>query len=98
MQTLFNDKAVMSPATMNLSLCQHLLLLLIVPNRRMFSIGQCVDERPNECDFTREFSSVRGPVPMDCDRRFAGWNIGMMATVSAKPSEIWELLDGIIVY
>ena len=70
----------------------------LAPHRRMFSISQCVDERPNECDFTREFSSVRGPVPMDCDRRFAGWNIGMMATVAAKPSEIWELLDGIIVY
>lgn len=70
----------------------------LTPQRRMFSIGQCIDKRPNECDFTREFSSVGGAVPMNCDRRFAGWNIGIMATVAAKPSEIWELLDGIIVY
>lgn len=70
----------------------------LTPQRRMFSIGQCIDERPNECDFTREFSSVGGAVPIDCDRRFAGWNTGIIATVAAKPSEIWELLDGIIVY
>jgi len=70
----------------------------LTPQRRMFSIGQCIDKRPNECDFTRQFSSVGGAVPIDCDRRFPGWNIGIMATVAAKPSEIWELLDGIIVY
>ena len=70
----------------------------LTPYRRMFSIGQCSDERPDECDFTREFSSIRGPVPVDCDRRFDGWNIGIMATVAAKRSEIWHLLDGIIVY
>lgn len=70
----------------------------LTPYRRMFSIGQCSDERPGECDFTREFSSMRGPVPVDCDRRFDGWNIGIMATVAAKPSEIRHLLDGIIVY
>jgi hypothetical protein len=70
----------------------------LTPQRHMFSIGQCVDERRNECDFTREFSSIRGAVPIDCDRRFSGWNVGIMATVAAKPSEIWELLDGIIIY
>jgi len=70
----------------------------LTPHRRMFSIGQCIDERPNECDFTREFSSIGGAVSIDCDRRFAGWNIGIMATVAAKPGEIWELLDGIIIY
>jgi hypothetical protein len=70
----------------------------LAPHRRMFSIAQCIDETPNECDFTRQFSSVRGPVPVDCDRKFAGWNIGLMATVAAKPNEIWELLDAVIVY
>ena len=70
----------------------------LTPRRRMFSIGQCIDEKPNQCDFTRKFSSLEGAVPMDCDRRFAGWNLGIMATVAAKPSEVWELLDGIIVY
>ena len=70
----------------------------LAPHRRMFSIGQCIDETPNVCDFTRRFRSVQGPVPVDCDRKFAGWNIGMMATVAAKPVEVWELLDGLIVY
>ena len=70
----------------------------LVPHCRMFSIGQCIHERPTECDFTREFGSVKGPVPVDCDRRLNGWNIGIMAAVAAKPSEIWELLDGVIIY
>ena len=70
----------------------------LVPLCRMFSIGQCIHERPIECDFTREFGSVEGPVPVDCDRRFHGWDIGIMAAVAAKPSEIWELLDGVIIY
>ncbi len=70
----------------------------LTPYRRMFSIGQCIDEKPDECDFTREFSSMGDPVSVDCDLRFDGWNIGMMANVAAKPSKIWELLDGIIVY
>ena len=70
----------------------------LAPHRRVFSIGQCIDETPNVCDFTRQLRSAQGPVPVDCDRRFAGWHIGMMATVAAKPIEIWELLDGLIVY
>jgi hypothetical protein len=70
----------------------------MTPYRRMFSIGECIDKRPDECDFTREFSSIEYPVPFDCDRRFDGWNAGIMASVAAKPSQIWELLDGIIVY
>ena len=68
------------------------------PHRRMFSIGQCIDESPNECDFTREFSHLEGAVAMDCDGRFSGWKIGFMALVAAKAIEVCELLDGVIVY
>ena len=70
----------------------------LMPHLRMFSIGQCIDESPNECDFTREFSDLEGAVAMDCDRRFAGWKIGIMAPVAAKPIEVREMLDGVIVY
>jgi len=70
----------------------------LTPHHRMFSIGQLIDESPNECDFTREFSHVEGVVAMDCDRRFNGWKIGIMAPVAAKPNEVCELLDGVIVY
>jgi len=64
----------------------------------MFSIGQCIDESPKECDFTREFSQLEGAVAMDCDGRFAGWKIGIMSPVAAKPIQVYELLDGVIVY
>lgn len=64
----------------------------------MFSIGQLIDESPKECDFTGAFSHLGGAVAMDCDRRFIGWKIGIMAPVAAKYTEIYELLDGVIVY
>lgn len=70
----------------------------LMPHRRMFSIGQCIDESPKECNFTREFSKLEGAVAMDCDRRFTGWRIGIMSPVAAKPTEVCELLDGVIVY
>ncbi len=68
------------------------------PHRRMFSIGQLIEESPNECDFTNAFSHLEGAVAMDCNGRFAGWRIGFMAPVAAKPIEVCEQLDGIIVY
>lgn len=68
------------------------------PHLRMFSIGQCIDESPNECDFTKEFGPIEGAVAMDCDDRFAGWTIGIMAPVAAKRTEVSELLDGAIVF
>lgn len=73
-------------------------LNILTPHRRMFSIGQCIDESRNECHFTREFSHFEGAVAMDCDGRFAGWRIGFMASVAAKPIEACDMLDGVIVY
>lgn len=70
----------------------------LVPHRHIFSIGQLIDESPNECDFTNAFSHLEGAVAMDCNGRFAGWRIGFMAPVAAKPIEVCEQLDGIIVY
>lgn len=70
----------------------------LIPNHRMFSIGQCIDESPNQCDFTSGFSHLEGAVVMDCIGRFTGWTIGFMAAVAAKPIEVCGMLDGIIVY
>lgn len=41
---------------------------------------------------------MEGAVVMDCDRKFSGCNIGIMAPVAAKPIEVREMLDGVIVY
>ncbi|GAI31659.1 unnamed protein product, partial [marine sediment metagenome] len=76
----------------------HPYLNVLAPHRRIFSIGQCIDESPKECEFTREFSHLEGAVVMDCDRKFSGCNIGIMAPVAAKPIEVREMLDGVIVY
>jgi len=73
-------------------------LNVLIHNYQMFSIGQCIDESPNECDFTREFSYLEGAVAMDCNGRFAGWRIGFMAPVAAKPIEVYYILDSVIIY
>ena len=73
-------------------------LNVLTPQRSMFSIGQRIDESSNECDFTNAFSHLEGAVAMDCDRRFAGWRIGFMASGPTKPIEACDVLDGVIVY
>ncbi len=70
----------------------------LMPHRRMVSIAQCIDESPKECDFTKEYSKLKGAVAMNCDGSFNGWKIGIMAQVATKPLEPYELLDGVIVY
>jgi hypothetical protein len=68
------------------------------PHLRVFSIGQCIDQAPYSCDFTREFSLLEGAVAMDCDDRFSNWKIGITRPVAAKPAQVSTLLDGVIVY
>ena len=73
-------------------------LNVLTPHRRMFSIAQLIDESPNDCDFTSAFSHVEGAVAMDCDGTFIGWKIGILAPVATKPTQVCEMLDGVIVY
>ena len=70
----------------------------LTPHRRMFSIGQLIDESPKKCDFTNAFSHLEGAVAIDCNGRFTGWRISIMAPVAAKHTKVSELLDGVIVY
>ena len=68
------------------------------PSTRIWSVGQMIDGNPNECDFTREFSSLPGAVAMDLDDRYRGWQMGMTASIAIVPAECFELVDGLIVY
>jgi hypothetical protein len=63
-----------------------------------FSIGQLIDENPSECDFTRRLSHMNGSVAMDCDNSFRGWKIGITSALAIKPTESYDLVDGVIVY
>jgi len=70
----------------------------LMPEYQVVSIAQCIDESPKECDFTREFSNREGAVAMDCDKKFAGWKLGIISQVATKLLEPYEVLDGVIVY
>jgi hypothetical protein len=41
---------------------------------------------------------MNGAVAVDLDGRFAGWKMGITQSLAIKPAEVWELLDGVIVY
>jgi len=70
----------------------------IMPEIRIFSISQLIDENPEECDFTDVFGPIDGSVAIDCYRRFDGWKFGHASIIAIKPTETCDLVDGIIVY
>ncbi|OEU78258.1 MAG: hypothetical protein BA873_06115 [Desulfobulbaceae bacterium C00003063] len=70
----------------------------IMPEIRIFSISQLIDENPEECDFTEVFGSIDGSVVINCDRRFDGWKFGLSSIIAIKPTAICDLVDGIIIY
>jgi len=63
-----------------------------------FSIGQLIDENPEGCDFTRRFGNMNGSVAMDCADSLKGWQLGLTSAIAIKPTEPYELVDGVIVY
>jgi len=65
---------------------------------RIFSIGQIIGDSVYKDDFRREFGRLDGPVALDLDERFVGWKMGIVESMAIKPAEVWELLDGVIVY
>jgi hypothetical protein len=67
-------------------------------NLRIFSIGQIIGNSIYECDFRKKFSGIDGAVALDLDERFTGWKMGIIQLLAIKPVEVWELLDGVIVY
>jgi hypothetical protein len=67
-------------------------------NLRIFSIGQIIGDSVYECDFREKFGGLDGAVAVDLDDRFAGWKMGITQSMTIKPAEVWELLDGVIVY
>ena len=73
-------------------------LFKLTPQLRLSSIGQCIDERPSQCDFTKAFGHLEGAVAVNCDERFADWKIGIVSPVAAKPTPVCDMFDGVIIY
>ena len=64
----------------------------------MWSVGQAIDEDPDECDFTRVFGALPGAVAFDLDDKCRGWKFGLSSSIAILPAESFELVDGMIVY
>jgi hypothetical protein len=41
---------------------------------------------------------MNGAVAVDLDSRFTGWRSEIVQSVAIKAAEVWELLDGLVVY
>ena len=65
---------------------------------RMVSIGQVIGDSVYEDDFRRRFGPVEGAIALDLDDRFVGWKLAITQSAAIKPAEVWELLDGVIVF
>jgi len=70
----------------------------MIPEFRIFTISQLIDENPEKCDFTAVFGPVNGSVVIDCDRRFDGWKFAHASIIAIQSTETCDLVDGIIVY
>jgi hypothetical protein len=68
------------------------------PSTRIWSIVQMIDGNPDECDFTKEFTSLPDAVALDLDERYRGWQMGLVSSIAIVPAECFELVDGLIVY
>ena len=73
-------------------------LFKLTPQLRLFSIGQCIDESPSKCDFTKTLGHIEGAVAVNCDERFSDWKIGILSSVAAKPKPVCDMFDGVIIY
>ncbi|MBR9985261.1 MAG: hypothetical protein KFF68_05065 [Desulfosarcina sp.] len=82
----------------NVSSDEWMARSLLIGLNKMRSVGQMIDGNPNECDFTRKFSSLPGAVALDLDDRYRGWQMGFTAAIAVVPAECFELVDGLIVY
>jgi hypothetical protein len=57
-----------------------------------------IEESIYNDDCRREFGHIDGAVAVDLDERFAGWKLGIVESMAIKKAEVWELLDGVVVY
>ena len=68
------------------------------PDLKTFSIGQLIDEDPDECDFTKTYGPIKGSIALDCTEGFSEWKIGVASKSAIKKMEPCQLFDGLIVY
>jgi hypothetical protein len=64
----------------------------------MFSVVHLVGTRENDCDFSRRLSPLPGTVAIDLDHRFKGWRLGITDCLAVRPSQPYELVDGLIIH
>lgn len=70
----------------------------MVPGLKMFSVVHIVGTGENDCDFSRRLSHLPGTVAIDLDHRFKGWRLGITDCLAVRPSQPYELVDGVIIH
>lgn len=70
----------------------------MVPGLKMFSVVHIVGTGENDCDFSRRLSPLPGTVAIDLDHRYKGWRLGITDCLAVRPSQPYELVDGVIIH
>jgi uncharacterized iron-regulated protein len=68
------------------------------PDLRIFSMVHIIGSAADTCDFSRRLSPASGMVATDVDSCFTGWRLGITACLALRPSQPFELVDGVIVH
>ena len=68
------------------------------PAIKMWSVGQVIGKKAEQCDFTKRFGPLPDAVALDLDERYRGWKLGLTATIAIVPAECFEMVEGLIVY
>jgi hypothetical protein len=68
------------------------------PDLRIFSMVHLIGGSADTCDFSRRLGPASGMVATDVDSCFTGWRLGITDCVALRPSQPYELVDGVIVH
>jgi|GEM_PF-960900 len=68
------------------------------PDLRIFSMVHLIGGAADTCDFSRRIGPLPGMVATDVDACFTGWRLGITACLALRPTQPYELVDGVIVH
>ncbi len=67
------------------------------PDLKMFSMAHIIASNTMQSDFFR-LGQAEGAIALDLQKRYHDWNLGITDCLALRPSQPWELVEGVIVH
>jgi hypothetical protein len=68
------------------------------PDLNLFSMVHLISGNAQISDFSRRLGPLPGMVALDVDASFIDWRLGITDCLAVRPSQPYELVDGVIVH